>query len=227
MRILALETSTELGSCAFWQDGHLLERVCPAGRPHSETLMPLVAELLAEAGSSLADLQAIAFGAGPGAFTGLRVACGLAQGLAVGLDLPLLPVGSLAAMAWEAGGAEVLSLLDARMGEVYVGHFRRTPEGLLALAEPRVCPPESVVPPDSPAAQVVGNALRAHAGLAARLAAWVCRPDVLPRAGSVAQLGAIARAAGDGLDPAQAAPCYVRDKVARTSAERQAAGDRI
>ncbi|MCL2635563.1 MAG: tRNA (adenosine(37)-N6)-threonylcarbamoyltransferase complex dimerization subunit type 1 TsaB, partial [Betaproteobacteria bacterium] len=116
MLILALETSTELGSCALWRDGAVLERRCPSGRPHSETLLPLVRELLGEAGVGIAALDAIAFGVGPGAFTGLRVACGAAQGLAVAAGRPLLPVTSLEAMALQAGDGEVLALLDARMG---------------------------------------------------------------------------------------------------------------
>ena len=86
MLILSLETSTELGSCALFDDGELIERICPAGRSHSETLLPLVSELMQEAGIAFAQLAAIAFGAGPGAFTGLRVACGIAQGLAVARD---------------------------------------------------------------------------------------------------------------------------------------------
>ena len=99
MLILALETSTELGSCALWRDGVVTERFCPEKQPHSETLLPLVRELLAESGVQIADLDAIAFGVGPGAFTGLRVACGAAQGLAVAADLPLVAVTSLETMA--------------------------------------------------------------------------------------------------------------------------------
>ena len=99
MLILSLETSTELGSCALFHDGELIERICPAGRSHSETLLPLIRELMQEAGVGFAQLDAIAFGAGPGAFTGLRVACGIAQGLAVARDLPLVPVTSLETMA--------------------------------------------------------------------------------------------------------------------------------
>ena len=103
MLILALETSTELGSCALWRDGVVTERICPPGKSHSETLLPLVRELLAKAGVKVGQLDAIAFGVGPGAFTGLRVACGAAQGLAVAANLPLIPVTSLEAMASLAG----------------------------------------------------------------------------------------------------------------------------
>ena len=92
MKILAIETSTDYGSCALWHDGVIDQRICPPGRPHSETLLPLVRALLADSGLVLAQLDAIAFGAGPGAFTGLRVACGVAQGLAAGADLSVVPV---------------------------------------------------------------------------------------------------------------------------------------
>ena len=123
MNILALETSTESGSCALLLGEHLSERRCPAGRPHSETLLPLIRELLSESGVKLAQLDAIAFGAGPGAFTGLRVACGVAQGLAVGAGLPVVPVCGLEAMAATVGAPRVLSLLDARMGEIYAAAY--------------------------------------------------------------------------------------------------------
>jgi tRNA threonylcarbamoyl adenosine modification protein YeaZ len=109
MLILALETSTELGSCALWRDGVVTERFCPEKQPHSETLLPLVRELLAESGVRIADLDAIAFGVGPGAFTGLRVACGAAQGLAVAADLPLVAVTSLETMAAQSSAERVLA----------------------------------------------------------------------------------------------------------------------
>lgn len=141
MLILALETSTELGSCALWHDGQLTERLCPAGRPHSETLLPLVRELLQEAGVNVGQLDAIAFGVGPGAFTGLRVACGAAQGLAVAGNIPLLPVTSLEAMAAASGAERVLALLDARMGEVYAGAYQRMADAYVLQGEIRLAAP--------------------------------------------------------------------------------------
>lgn len=227
MQILALETSTDSGSCALWRDGELLSADCPPGRAHSETLIPLVQRLLAEAGSGFAGLDGIAFGMGPGAFTGLRVACGIAQGMAVGLDLPVLPVGSLESMAWAAGEGKVLALLDARMGEVYGGCFRRAgmtlePLGELLLAAPAALP----LPAAASGWRAVGNALTAYPELQARCAGWECYPDILPHARSVAELAALALARGEGLDAALAAPRYIRDKVAQTVAERLAAGGR-
>jgi tRNA threonylcarbamoyladenosine biosynthesis protein TsaB len=224
MQILALETSTDSGSCALWQDGRVLSADCPAGQPHSETLIPLAQRLLAEADSSFATLDAMAFGMGPGAFTGLRVACGIAQGMAVALDRPVLPVGSLEAMAWAAGGKRVMSLLDARMGEVYCGLFERRNEGPLACSALTVQKPQTLPLPQEDDWQVVGNALRVHAQLATRFAAWTCLPHILPHARSVAELAALAFLRGEAQDPALAAPCYVRDKVARTTAERLSDG---
>lgn len=224
MQILALETSTDFGTCALWQDGQILTASCPTGRPHSETLIPLIQQMLAEAGSSFASLDALAFGMGPGAFTGLRVACGIAQGMAVALDRPVLPVGSLEAMAWETGAAKVLTLLDARMGEVYGGAFQRQEQGLVPLLDLVVQAPDQLPLPAGPDWVVAGNALKAYPLLLERFSAWNCQPDILPHARSVASLGAQAFARGEALDPALAAPRYVRDKVARTTAERLADG---
>lgn len=226
MRILSLETSTEQGSCALWRAGEVLERTCPAGRAHSETLLPLVGELFAEAGVALAQIDGIAFGCGPGAFTGLRVACGLAQGLAVAADLPLLPVVSLEAMAAASGEDEVLSLLDARMSEIYCAHYRRGVDGLPQLiGEIAVLPPQAIVLP-ADARSACGNALRAYPELAERIAqqGWTAYADILPTARWLAYLAAPRLAAGAGIDPAAAAPLYIRDKVAKTVAERLQAG---
>lgn len=228
MKILALETSTEVGSCALWLDGDVHERICPAGRPHSETLLPLVHSLLAEAGLSFGQLSALAFGVGPGAFTGLRVACGAAQGIGVAAGLPLLPVVSLEAMADAAGAEHVFSLLDARMGEVYHAAWERQGEGFRRLGEIRLGTPEAVVFPAGSQWMACGNGLAAYPLLADRAAAAgiACLPSVLPMARNVARLGAAHFAAGEMLDAADVAPLYVRDKVAKTVAERLREGGR-
>lgn len=223
MQILALETSTDLGSCALWRDGEVHERLCPPGRPHSETLLPLVRELFAEAGISVAELDAIAFGAGPGAFTGLRVACGAAQGLAVAADLPVVPVTSLEVLAELAGGERVLALLDARMGEVYAGAFRRVGDAWQRDGDIQVAAPAVLqLPADSAGWLACGNAPAAYPELQARLAGAgiAVRPGLMPTAGALARLAAPRAARGEVIDPALAAPLYVRDKVAKTVAER-------
>jgi tRNA threonylcarbamoyladenosine biosynthesis protein TsaB len=228
MQILALETSTELGSCALWQDGILTERFCPAGRTHSETLLPLVRELLAEAGLSVAGLDAIAFGVGPGAFTGLRVACGAAQGLAMAADTPLVPVTSLEAIAEQSGAERVLALLDARMAEVYSGCYLRTDEGYALQGEIRLAAPAAVDLPTTAGWLACGNAPAVYQALGERLAAAgiASRSDLLPTAAAVARLAVPRVRRGEGIDAALAAPLYVRDKVAKTVAERLGEGGR-
>lgn len=222
MLILALETSTELGSCALWRDGELSVRLCPAGRSHSETLLPLVRELLAEAAVAVSQLDAIAFGVGPGAFTGLRVACGAAQGLAVANGIPLLPLTSLEAMAAATGAEQVLALLDARMGEVYAGAYRRSADGYVLQGEIRVSSPVDVPIPAESGWLACGNAPAAYPQLAERLAeaGLAVRGDILPTAAVLAQLAVPRLRRGEGIDAALAAPLYVRDKVAKTVAER-------
>lgn len=228
MLILALETSTELGSCALWRDGEVVERFCPAGRSHSETLLPLVRDLLAEAAVNIGQLNAIAFGVGPGAFTGLRIACGAAQGLAVANDIPLVPVTSLAAMAAQTGAESVISLLDARMGEVYAGRYRRAGDAYVLQGEIRVSGPAEVELPGEPGWLACGNAPAVYPVLKERLTAAgiVVHSTILPAASAVARLAAPRAVRGEGIDAALAAPLYIRDKVARTVAERLAEGGR-
>lgn len=222
MLFLALESSTDAGSVALWRDGHVTERHCAPGQPSSATILPLVAEMLAEAGLGFADLEAIAFGAGPGSFTGLRVACGVAQGLAFAHGLPVLPVGTLEAMAADVPASRVVVCLDARMSEVYYGFFV---DGV-ALGPVGVHPPAAVPLPEGGGWVAAGNALAAYPALSERLLPCVdaLQPEILPRASAVARLAAPRLARGEGIDAAEAVPVYVRDKVAFTTAERLAAG---
>jgi len=224
MKVLALETSTDFGSCALLLGDSVSERICPPGRPHSETLLPLVRELMAEHGLAFTQLDAIAFGVGPGAFTGLRVACGVAQGLAVAADLPVVPVCGLEAMAAAVGESRVLSLLDARMGEVYAAAYERGEAGYELQGEIRVGAPEALELPAGESWVACGNAPAAYPVLAGRLSAAgiVVRPGILPQAALVARLAA--RRPGAAIDPALAAPLYVRDKVAKTIRERLGEG---
>lgn len=228
MNILALETSTELGSCALWQDGIVVERFCPVGQSHSETLLPLLGAMLSEADLSVAQLDGIAFGVGPGAFTGLRVACGIAQGLAVAHDISLFPVVSLEAMAESLGAEKVISLLDARMGEVYAACYQRSGDGFRLNGQILVASPAEVVLPDGATWQACGNAPSAYPVLLQRLvdAGISFDSKVLPTAAALARLAAPRVARGEGIDAALAVPLYVRDKVAKTVAERLIEGGR-
>lgn len=226
MNILALETSTESGSCALLIGDAVVERRCPPGRPHSETLLPLIRELLAESGLTFKQLDAVAFGAGPGAFTGLRVACGVAQGLAVGAGLPVVPVCGLEAMAATVGAPRVVSLLDARMGEVYAAAYTLGDDGYALHGRIHVGAPEAIELPAGSGWLAAGNALTAYPLLGERLqaAGFSLQPGVLPQAAAVARLAA--RRPTAQIDPALAVPLYIRDKVAKTIVERLGEGGR-
>jgi tRNA threonylcarbamoyladenosine biosynthesis protein TsaB len=229
--ILALETSSELASCALLHGGRLSSRSSDGVRTHSASLLPMVQALLAEAGIALADCDAIAYGAGPGSFTGVRTACGIAQGLGFGAGLPLVPVVTLDAMALACherhGAAAVLAVLDARMNEVYWAQYRFDDDASAAGTTPL---PISVLPPALSAPADVcpqGAPLACGNGLTAYPEAFADQPfaasadtAVLPHAEQVARLGAAAFAAGQGMPAAEAQPLYLRNKVAYTKAER-------
>ncbi|WP_153109801.1 tRNA (adenosine(37)-N6)-threonylcarbamoyltransferase complex dimerization subunit type 1 TsaB [Propionivibrio limicola] len=222
MKILALETASDPGSIALWQDGNVIARSCPDGQSNSATLLPVAEATLKEAGLGFADLDGIAFGMGPGSFTGLRVSCGVAQGLSVARDVPLIGIGTLEAMALASGGERVIVALDARMGEVYVGVFEH---GELR-GEIGVYAPESVPLPETGGWLACGNGLAAYPVLRERLAPVVdvWKPEIMPDAAFVVRLAAPRLARGEQIDPADAAPLYVRNKVAKTVAERLAEG---
>lgn len=221
MIVLALETSTRMLSVALWRDGDVLERATDSMTGGSGLVLPWVGELLAEAGIAKSQIDGIAFGAGPGSFTGLRLACGVAQGLAFGLDRPTWGVTTLAALALASGEARVFACMDARMSEVYTAAYEVLNGEVTEIERPQVRPPELVVVPQ-------GEWVACGDGYAsygtALPALPVVRPDVFPTAAAVAALAAPRFARGEGLDAAQAAPLYVRDKVALTTAERLARG---
>ena len=221
--ILAIETSSETASCAFINGETLLSRESSGVRTHSQSILPMVQELLAEAGVALADCDAIAFGAGPGSFTGVRTACGIAQGLAWGAGLPVIPLITLDAVALacrqQSGARDVLAVLDARMGEVYWAQYK----GAERVAGPALCAPGALVPLDSEGPlSACGNGLAAYpeafAGTAFANSAFT---GLMPHARDIAVLAVIAFAAGAAVPAAQAQPLYLRNKIAYTSAERQ------
>ncbi|WP_211462583.1 tRNA (adenosine(37)-N6)-threonylcarbamoyltransferase complex dimerization subunit type 1 TsaB [Collimonas silvisoli] len=229
--ILAIETSTELASAALLRDGHMIARESAGVQTHSLAILPMVQSLLAEAGISLAQCDALAFGVGPGSFTGVRTACGIVQGLAFGADLPVLPVVTLAAMAQACrdlnGAGEVLAVLDARMGEVYWAQYRFADNQWQVIVEPTLSAPSEVSPlsTETGVLQACGNGLAAYPGafVAASFAAGGL-PAVMPNARQIAQLGSVAlvQSHGRGLSAVEAQPLYLRNKVALTTAERAA-----
>lgn len=227
VKLLAFEASTRRLSVALWHDGALAEKSADVPSGGSERLLPWAGELLAEAGYAMSQLDGIAFGAGPGGFTGLRLACGVAQGLAWGLDRPALPVGSLAALALASGDGRVLACLDARMHEVYVAAYSVNGDAVEEVMAAKVGAGETVELPAGDGWHGVGDGFAAWGGvLGARLGDRLAseRADVLPTAAAVARLAAPVLARGGGVPAVEAVPLYVRDKVALTTAERLARG---
>jgi len=227
VKILAFDTSTSWLSVAVLEGSRMCERGEHAGQAHSSRLLPLVDELLAEAGLALADLDAIAFGAGPGAFTGVRIACGVAQGLGLGAGVPLVPVSTLEAVAQTAfhahGRERILACLDARMREVYVAGLVRVDGAWREAMPAAVLPPVAVAAP-APAGDWfgAGDGFAAYPELAPRLGLGGCDALLRPEARAIAELARARVAAGAAVDAAHALPLYVRHRVALTTAERNA-----
>lgn len=227
MNLLALDTSSEGCSAALYADGVITERFEIAPRGHTRLLMPMVKDLLAESSLAPADLDALAFACGPGSFTGLRIATGVVQGLAWGLDVPVVPVSSLAAVALGAiermdltGNDRVAVAFDARMGEVYWGCFECR-DGLPALLESeRVCAPSAVALAGNTADDLTRWFGAGHG--------WAFRDDMpeavservvsvdealIPKAAWVARLAVIDAGQGKTVPAAQAQPVYIRDEI--------------
>jgi tRNA threonylcarbamoyladenosine biosynthesis protein TsaB len=233
LKVLAIDTSTEACSAALlWHTGEVSLRCQLLERGHADLILPMIDELLGEAGCKLTDLDGLAFGRGPGGFTGLRIAAGVAQGLAYGAGLKVAPVSSLAAVAWLAArpapgsvpalageGAGVLVCNDARMNEVYWGCYRFD---AAAACMPIALAPETVSPQDrvemvAGVALFAGNGIARQPLLAARLAAAGLRfvEGIYPRADAIARIGEQALSQGLGVAPTDALPVYVRDDVVK------------
>lgn len=219
MRILAIDTATEACSAALWNDGTLSAHfeICP--REHTQRILPLVQEVLTESGTTLSELDALAFGRGPGSFTGVRIGIGIAQGLALGAELPMIGVSTLATMAqgaWRKTGAtRVLAAIDARMGEVYWAEYQRDEQGVWHGEET-----EAVLKPDAVAerlAQLSGEWATVGTG-------WQAWPDLamtlssgeieLPAAEDMLPLACYLLAAGKTVAVEKAEPVYLRNEVA-------------
>jgi len=218
MKFAAFETSTEWCSAALWLDGEILSVEERAGNRHSELVLPMLEGLLTKKSIAVAELDAVAFGAGPGSFTGLRIACGVAQGIAYARGIPAIGVSTLEAMAEESGGMRVAACLDARMREVYYSALERI-EGRWHEVVPALCAAPAAVPkPPGDGWIGCGNGFAAYGPMGYAKVI----PDIHPTAMAVARLAAPRLAAGEGVDAALAIPVYVRDKVAFTEAERGA-----
>lgn len=217
MKLLAIETATDACSAALSIDGDIRERFEIAPRAHTELILPMIDELMAEAGLNISQVDAIAFGRGPGAFTGVRIAVGVTQGIAFAADLPVVPVSTLAALAQGVAADKVLAALDARMDEVYWGAYQRNAAGLMELVgDECVSVPGDVPLPTGENWQGAGAGWSAYETLLSahceqQLDSWdgLC----FPHARDVVLLGAAQFAAGTAVAAEQALPVYLRDKV--------------
>ncbi|MEO6277906.1 tRNA (adenosine(37)-N6)-threonylcarbamoyltransferase complex dimerization subunit type 1 TsaB [Roseateles sp.] len=223
--LLALDSSTDTMALALVSPGQTKLFEAAGGAQASARMLPEIKALLAAVGLQMDELDAIAFGQGPGAFTGLRTACSVTQGLAFGLDKPVLAIDSLMLVAEDAraqgAGDDIWVAMDARIGEIYAAHYRWANGAWVAVEAPALYAPAALAAHWGQPAAVAGSALTEYAAALGSLGtlanAW---PQARSRA---AALGALALAAwqrGDTLDAAEALPVYVRDKVALTTAER-------
>lgn len=230
LRILAIDTATEACSAALWLDGQILERYEVAGREHTQRLMSQVTQLMADAGLAFNQLDGIACGFGPGSFAGVRIGVGYTKGLALALDRPVVGISSLAMLALRAvrehQATTVISAIDARMNEVYLGLYRRTPEALVELCMPeQVCAPDAVPRMQATAAHAAGSAWKSYREqLLASTGAEVvkCFPDALPHAEDALHLAVPLFKVGQGINADVLVPSYLRDKVALKLDEQRA-----
>jgi tRNA threonylcarbamoyladenosine biosynthesis protein TsaB len=227
MWMLSLDSSTAWCSVAIGDGRQWHVRDEHVGQAHSERFLPMVRMVLAEAGLALRQLDGIAFGAGPGSFTGIRIACGVAQGLALGADLPVVAVPTLEAIAEDArrvhGWTSVAACLDARMREVYFAVYRSERGAWRTLMDPMVASPGTLrLPTLREAVSGAGNGYAAYPELSVEQRLAAVDPNLNPTARSIGELALPRLAAGGGVDAALAQPCYVRHRVALTTAERDA-----
>ena len=229
MILLAFETSTEACSVALWMDGEVRERYGVAPRQHAELALPWAEQLLADAGIARSRIDGVAVGRGPGAFTGVRLGVALAQGVALALGVPVVAVSTLEILAAQVGGDSVLAAIDARMGEVYLGAFKRDAAGLHPLQPEAVGKPDAIEIPagDDWHGAGTGFAAADHA-LQQRLGSRLVSldPGALPHAADLARLAAPILARGEGVAPERIEPAYLRNNVALTLAEQKAARGR-
>lgn len=219
MKLLAIETSTTACSVALWHDGEIHEQFEPRARMQTERVLPMVDALLAQADWPRSALEGLAFSRGPGAFTGVRVGTSVAQGLAMALELPVAPISSLAACAFEAAtqcdtDEPILVAFDARMGEIYLGGYRRRGGTLETLVEDCLCSPHELPAFDGQQWLGVGSGgiyAQQIGSQAALRDPWLV--EMMPRARAVAILGADLLAQGKGVSPDEAMPVYLRNRV--------------
>ncbi|WP_126454214.1 tRNA (adenosine(37)-N6)-threonylcarbamoyltransferase complex dimerization subunit type 1 TsaB [Sulfuriflexus mobilis] len=228
MKILAIDTATEACSAALYLDGVCTQRYALAPRQHAELILGMCAELLAEAGVGLKALDSLAFGRGPGAFTGLRIAAGVIQGMAWANALPVVPVSSLAALsygAWrEHGHEKLMAAIDARIHEVYWGCYECNESGVMLVGEEQVCAAANTLLPAGQGWVGIGSGWAAYEAELSRHSGAHCidyRGDVFPQAQDIARLAASAFSRGEAVSAEQALPVYIRDNVAKKKKDQR------
>lgn len=225
MKLLAIETSSDACSAALAIDGDIISRFQVAPRRHAEILLPMLDELLLDGGLSIAQLDLLAMGCGPGAFTGLRIAAGVVQGLAFSADLPVVPVSTLTALAqcgWrEYGAKKILAGFDARLREVYWSACRLNEDNIMTpVADERVCLPEHIPLPEYNGWLGLGSAWHSYADVLSKKLGSCCQQwhdDHYPHAFDIAVLGEYAYAQGRAVAAEQVLPVYLRNEVAKKS----------
>lgn len=223
MKILALDTATEACSAALLIDGEVTERYRLAPREHNRIILPMIQELLADSDCSLSMIDAIGFGCGPGSFTGIRIATGVVQGLALGLDIPVAPISTLAALAFEAMNEcdvdQVHASIDARMAQVYWGTYQRGVGDTVSLVglEQVICPDQVIVETSLNDVGIGSGWMTYSSVLLDRLGRHDLRilEDRFPRAAFISRLAASAFASGVALPPEDVEPVYLRNDVAK------------
>jgi tRNA threonylcarbamoyladenosine biosynthesis protein TsaB len=223
MKILAFDTSTEYFSVALATEGQSFSHESLAIQQHSSLLLPTVSNLLAEANLTLQQLDCIAFGAGPGSFTGLRIACSAAQGLAFGADIPVVGISTLLAMAQASGAERVIAALDARMGEIYHAAYEKKSSGWREVVAPNLCKPEAAPAVGGSDWVGVGNGFAAYTVLNTHYAEQMLsvETEIFPHAQHMLTLAKIEWLAGRAVAAEFSAPVYIRNKVAMTHVEQQ------
>jgi tRNA threonylcarbamoyladenosine biosynthesis protein TsaB len=228
MNLLALDTSTEFLSLALQVGDKTFTYYQHAGNASSELILPQIQVLLDAAKIKLSDLDGIAFGAGPGAFTGVRIACGVAQGLGFGANIPVVGVNTLLALAEASGEEQVIACLDARMGEIYHAAFVREKGEWIEHSVTRVCKPEASPMLDG-AWVGAGSGWAVYGEVLSKIYAEnlvKITPEITPKAEAILTLVQPIFAAGNAKPASESAPIYIRNRVALTSAEREA-GQRL
>jgi len=227
VKLLAVETATPACSAALWVDGEICERFQMAPREHTRLILPMIEALLHEADLAVSELDAIAFGCGPGSFTGVRIATGVVQGIALGADVPVLPVSTLASIAQFSFNRNQHNLaftaLDARMGEIFWAVYQKNSQGLAQLVgQEAVTPAEAIVFPEGKGCGIGSGWGVYESELSVRLGTQLetVDADVWPHAATVVQLAAEDYRQGRAVAPERAMPVYLRDKVAKKESER-------